>query len=115
MQAGSIVDPDLIHMSRHVGALLVVFCRLSSYTCPKGLEAGVQNCRVELTGVELSIRSIRNFHFTQHFTVASPQLSNALERGAIVDTTFAKPQIVVLCRGSALSIEPGPQRALPVR
>src|SRR5271166_2359271 len=98
MQARSTVGPDLIYMSRHVGALLVVFCRLSSYTRPKGLEAGVQNRRLELTGVELSIRPIRSFHFTQHFTVASPQLSNALERGAIVDTTFAKPQIVVLSR-----------------
>ena len=67
---------------------VVVFCRLSGYTRAKGLEAGVQNGRVELTGVELSMRSIRNSHFTQHFTVASPQLSNALERGAIVDTDF---------------------------
>src|SRR5271157_2255805 len=98
MQAGLTVDSDLIHVSGHVGAQFVVFCRLSSYPRPKGLEAGVQNRRVELTGVELSIRPIRNFHFTQHFTVASPQLSNVLERGAIVDTTFAKLQIIVLSR-----------------
>src|ERR1022692_1278931 len=92
------MDPDLIDMSGHVGAQFVVFCRLSSYTRSKGLEAGVQNRRVEVTGVELSIRPIRNFHFTQHFTIASPQLSNALKRGAIVDTTFVKPQIIVLSR-----------------
>src|ERR1019366_4197044 len=46
--------------------------------------------------VSRSMRSIGDFHFTQHFAVALPQLSDALERGAIGDTTFAKLQIVVM-------------------
>src|ERR1019366_6614568 len=96
MQTLTTADPNLIYMSGHVGALFVVSCRLSGYTRSKGLKASVQKGRVELTGVELSMRSIGNLHFTQHFTVASPQLSDALERGAIVDATFAKPSIVVL-------------------
>src|SRR5208282_3053798 len=98
MQPASTMDSDLIHMSGHISVLFVVFIRLSSYTRPKGLEEGIDNRRVELNGAGVSIRSIRNLHFTQHFTIASPQPSNALERVAIVDTTLAKPQIVVSSR-----------------
>src|ERR1019366_7669278 len=96
MQTQSTMDANLIYMSGHVGALFVVSCRLSGYSSSKGLKAGVQKGRVELTGVELSMRSIGDFHFTQHFAVALPQLSDALKRGTIGDTTFAKPQIVVM-------------------
>jgi hypothetical protein len=96
MQTRSTVNPKLIYMSGHVRALFVVSRRLSGYTRSKGLKASVQKGRVELTSVELSMRFIGDFYLTEHFAVASPQLSDALERGAIVDTTFAKPQIVVL-------------------
>ena len=96
MQTLTTVDPNLIYMSGHVGALFIVSRRISGDTRSKGLKASVQKGRMELTGVELSMRSIGNSHFTQHFTIASAQPSDALEGGAVIDTTFAKPQIVVL-------------------
>ena len=102
-------------MSRHVDALFAVFRRLSGYTRSESLEAGIQDRRVDLIGVELSIRAIGNLHFTQHFSVAPPQLSNAPEKGAIVDTAFAKSRIIVLSGDLFLSIEPGSPQALPVR
>src|ERR1019366_2823050 len=98
MQALTTVDPNLVYMSGHAGALFVVACRLSGDTRSESLKTSVQQGRVELTGVELSMRFVGDFHFTEHFAVASPQPSDALERGAIVDATFAKPQIVVLSR-----------------
>ena len=53
---------------------------------------------MELIGSKLLAWSISSLHFTQHISVVSPQLCDALEKRTVVDTAFAESLIIVLAR-----------------
>src|SRR6185437_6279609 len=94
VRAGTAVDPKLVDAGRYVDILFAGFNGVSSYSSPESLQAGVQDRRMELIRAELSIRRFRNPHFTQHIPVVSPQLRNALEKRAVLNTAFAKTRVV---------------------
>jgi hypothetical protein len=62
---------------------------------------------MELIGGKLCIRPLSSLDFTQHLSVVSPQLCDALEKRTVVDAAFTESLIIVLARDSlqALSLD----------
>src|ERR1700694_2168101 len=95
MRTRATVDPDLVHVRRHIDAPVTIQGGFIGYCGTHNLYARIQNCQVNRMTIELGGRAIDYTHLTQHLQVVAPQLCNALEEGTVVNTVFAESQIVI--------------------
>src|ERR1700719_3705967 len=95
MFAGTAKDANLTDASWYVDTLFadsLCFCR---YRCAENLQAAIENRRMKLISIEVTIRIARNQQLTQNALVVQPQLSDALEKRSVLNRILAKLSIVV--------------------
>src|SRR5208337_2567052 len=98
MMAWMTVHPELVDAGRQVNSLSAAFSRSGRNRSPENLQPRIKHYRVNLPASKARLRPIGRLHLSQHLSVASPQLGDALKERTVVDATFLESRVIILAR-----------------